>query len=697
MRENKKIKISAEGAELGLTGEAKDLLGKDPAIVAHLRGDADLSAFKSYLSDSLRLSGLVDIKLDADAKLSEIKTLNFGEGALSGEIISPAFSLERPYDSLRTGFDGCKILLLSQKQGLKASMCLDSVAFSKGSAMRARLREMLTKAEIFKLSSQGKMVSKISLESNNSGLYLRLGDQRMGTRDLNLTASLQKRVRGDRAPRSGRQLSTLPESDFADKDIKLKLGENVVKFLREWSPSAGITAKSGFYANPRLPLRNRIRGIDLKYNDDSFELNALKISSGTSDLAVSGKITGLRRTLLGRGFLRGDLSVDSDRLNLNEFLTALKVGKDSDYKAKSETDESFVTDTLANARFSVDSVMSVIVIPANLDARIALHARNLDYSDIAVSPLAAKINIANRCVQLSETKLSTNLGDVVLDAFYATRSKQDIQVGADLQLIDMSAAGIIHMLPTVDRMIPALKSFKGNLDCRVSLTSQLDTMMNVQIPTLDGLVRITGRKLEVKDAGELRKMTRLLLFKDKNIGRIDDLAVDAIIENSKVEIYPFILSVDRYKMALMGVQNLDKTMHYNISIIKNPILPIRFGINIKGSLDDFHFSIGRSKYHRGEVPVFKQEIDDIQYNIGDAIRSVFERGVENAFASTKQGYINLQKRKKELGYDSSLPKDFLSNYEYQQLEAKSFEEEMKEYNAQVEAEVEAVLAESAKK
>jgi hypothetical protein len=691
------MEISAEGANIGLVCKAQDLLGKDPSIAAHLKGDADLDAFRRFLSDSLRLSGLADIKLDAVTKLSEIKDFNFKEGAVKGEIIVPAFSLEKPYDSLRTDFNGCKILLSSQKQGFKADMGLDSVSFSKGSAMRARVREMLTQAEITQVSLKGKTLSKVSLESNNSRVYFRIGDQRMGTRDLNLTASLQKRVRGNRGPRPRRGRPVLTESDFVGKDIKVDLGQDVVNFLREWSPSAGIMAKSGFYANPRLPLRNRIKGIDLQYNDDSFDLNTLEITSGTSDLSVSGKITGLRRTLLGRGFLRGDLKVDSKRLNLNELLSALEVGKDNDYKAKSETDESFVTDTLANAQFRVDSTMSVIVIPANLDAKIALHADNLDYSDIAVSPFDAQINVAKRCVQITDTKLSTNLGDVVLDAFYATRSKKDIQIGADLQLMDMSAAGIIHMLPTVDRMIPALKSFKGNLGCRVSFTSQLDTMMNVQIPTLDGLVRITGKELEIKDAGELRKITRLLMFKNKNIGRIDDLAMDAVIENSQVEIYPFILGVDRYKVALMGVQNLDRTMHYNISIIKTPVLPMRFGINIQGSLDDFRFSIGRSKYHRGEVPVFKQEIDDIQYNIGDAIRNVFERGVENALASTRQSYMNLQKRKRELGYDSNLPKDFLSNHEYQQLEAKAFEEEMKEYNAKVEAEVEAILSESAKK
>jgi hypothetical protein len=255
----------------------------------------------------------------------------------------------------------------------------------------------------------------------------------------------------------------------------------------------------------------------------------------------------------------------------------------------------------------------------------------------------------------------------------------------------MSAEGIIQMLPMVDDLMPALRSFKGNLGCRVSVTGQLDTMMNVIMPTVDGLIRITGRDLEVTDAGELRKITRLLLFKNKNIGRIEDLNVDAIIENNQMEIYPFVVGVDRYRIALMGVQGLDRKMRYNASIIKAPLLPIKFGVNIFGDLDNMKFSIGRSKYRNGKVPVFTEELDDIQINIGHAIRDIFDTGVEKAVQATMSGYENLNRRKKELGYTNQLPKDFLSNFEFQQIEAEVFQEEMKGYNASVDAEVDAAL------
>ncbi|MBQ3710798.1 MAG: hypothetical protein II891_00170 [Bacteroidales bacterium] len=711
-----RFEASTDGLDLSLSGRGSDLLGADPGVAAHLAGNADLTSLSRFLSDSLALGGLLDVLVDADVHLSEIKAMQFRSGKLSGKITSPKLTASMPYDTLSARLEQTKVLLSSARGGLQANILFDTVAFRKGDAMRARIAGMTNRAEISQVSSHGRRVPRVSFKSDNARVYFRTGDNRMGVRELQISAALQQRVKGSGARRKhfldslqriypgiprdslfrhDRRMNPRPlpsylsDRDFAKKDIRVDLGPEVVDFLREWAPSAGITASRAFIATPRLPLRNTASEVDIKYDDDAFNINSLKVKSGRSDLAVSGSLKGIRRTLLGRGFLKGDFDIKSTRLNLNEMLTAMQVGKDSTLVDDGDEEgSSFVIDSLAVA--DVKPEMSVFVIPANIDATVRLHAKRVNYSDLWILPLDATLNVGKRCAQLLGTKLQTNLGVVKLDAFYATRTKEDIQLGADLQLIDMSAEGIIHMLPMVDDLMPALKSFQGKLGCRVSVTGQLDTMMNVIMPSLDGLIRITGNDLEITDVGELRKVTRFL-FKDPNIGHIDDLAVDAIVENNQLEIYPFLLGVDRYQLALMGVQGLDGKMRYNASIIKAPLLPIKFGVNVFGKTDDMHFSIGRSKYRNGKVPVFTEELDDIQINIGDAIRRIFETGVDKAVKATGDGYAALEKRKKELGYNNRLPDGFLSNFEYQQLEAVSYEEDMKGYNAAVDAEVDAAL------
>ena len=711
-----RFEASTDGLDVKLSGSGSDLIGADPGVAAHLAGKADLGSLGRFLNDSLSVAGLLDVLLDADVRLSEIKNLQFRKGTLSGRISSPSLSAGMPYDTLSARLAGTDIRLSSRQDGIKADVLMDTVAFRKGTELSARIGGMNNRAVLSRVVSHGKSVPRVAFESENAKVFFRTGIDRMAVKELKVSAALQQRARRSGARRrhfldslqrvypgiprdslfrhamrmNPRPLpSYLSDRDFAKKDIRLDLGPEVVDFLKVWAPSAGISARFGTFSTPRMPLRNAVRKLDIRYDDDTFNVNSMQVKSGTSDLSVTGSLRGLRRTLLGRGFLRGDLDIYSRRLNLNELLSAIEMGTDK-ASVSDDEDESFVVDSL-NANASAPDSMSVIVIPANIDATVKLHADNVIYSDVSVQPLDARIKVAKRCLQLTDTKLHTNLGDISLDAFYATRTKQDIQLGADLQLKDMSAEGIIHTLPMVDNLMPALKSFQGKLGCRVSVTGQLDTMMNVIMPSVDGLIRITGRDLEVTDAGELRKITRLLLFKDKNIGHIDDLNLDAIVENNQLEIYPFILGVDRYQLGLMGVQNLDGKMRYNASILKAPLLPIKFGINISGKPDDMRFSIGRSKYRNGKVPVFTEELDDIQINIGSAIRSIFETGVEKAVNSTYDSYERLNKRKKALGYTNQLPRDFLSNSEYQQLQAEVFEEEMKDYNASVDAEVDAAL------
>ena len=168
----------------------------------------------------------------------------------------------------------------------------------------------------------------------------------------------------------------------------------------------------------------------------------------------------------------------------------------------------------------------------------------------------------------------------------------------------------------------------------LSVMSSLDSNMNVIMPTVEGIMRIGGKNLNISDAGNLRKITRLLLFKDKNIGHINDMSVDAVVHDCKLEVFPFELAVDRYKVVLRGSQGLDKEMNYHMSIIKSPFL-IPFGINIYGYTDNWRFLIGLPKYREGKVPAYTKQLDTVQINILQSIKDVFNKGIDNARKASK--------------------------------------------------------------
>jgi hypothetical protein len=289
----------------------------------------------------------------------------------------------------------------------------------------------------------------------------------------------------------------------------------------------------------------------------------------------------------------------------------------------------------------------------------------------------------DQTAQLLGTHVISDIGRIAMDAYYSTRSKQDIAAGVNVRLADMKAHDIIQLLPRVDSLMPVLKSFEGRLDCDLSATTQLDTNMNVVIPSLDGLLRISGHDLEVKDAGDLRRITRLLLFRNKNIGHIDDLSVDAVVHDSKLEVFPFELGVDRYRLALQGLQGFDRSMYYHISILRSPFL-LRFGINLFGSLDNWKFQLGRARYREGRVPAYTQQLDSVQINIARGIRDVFDSGVRRV-----QAFNDMQSV-------VTVDDEPLSLEEQLQVDDLELAAEMEDLDALLEAEVNAALEAAAK-
>ena len=262
-----------------------------------------------------------------------------------------------------------------------------------------------------------------------------------------------------------------------------------------------------------------------------------------------------------------------------------------------------------------------------------------------------------------------------------------------MHLIEMPAYDIIHMLPTVDAMMPALKSFKGNLGCDLSVTTQVDTNMNVITPTMNGLVRIAGEDLFIENAGSLRKITRLLMFDNKNIGQIENLYVDAVVGNNRVEVYPFILGVDKYKIALAGTQGFNGSMNYNISVLES-FLPFRFGINIYGDLDKWRFSLGRNRYRGGHVPSFTADLDTMQVNLLDVIRHVYDRGVQNAMGQMALENKRLEKAKMLSSYAGGVDEGLLSKEEFMQVDSLMFAAQMAEENEEEEASLDAAVDEA---
>lgn len=286
------------------------------------------------------------------------------------------------------------------------------------------------------------------------------------------------------------------------------------------------------------------------------------------------------------------------------------------------------------------------------------------------------------------------MGDIRMEGFYATRSKEDLKAGFSLNFKDITAEKVIDLMPAIDTIMPLLKSFGGLLNCELAATTQLDTNMNIMMPTISGIMRISGENLTIKNNDMFKKAARLLLFKNKKEGHIEKMTVEGMINDSKLEVFPFILEMDRYMLGLSGIQNMDMSYRYHASLIKSPFL-IKLGMDVYGpDFDNMKFKIGKAKYKSRNVPVFTSVIDDTKINLVESIRNIFEKGVDAAINESRKHDL-IEEHKRKIGYVQAVDQEMeeLSSDEQQQLEAEAAQAETEQAEA---VQTEAVQTETEK-
>ena len=472
------------------------------------------------------------------------------------------------------------------------------------------------------------------------------------------------------ADRRGRNRAA---DDFTNEDMNFKVDRSLGNLIRQWNISGEIKAERSRITTPYFPLRTRLENINFNFTTDKIEFDNTRIIAGQSQFSLTGKASGLKNAMLRNAPVTISGNIDSDTLNFNELLLAANKGMEfmdageslKDSLAKI-TDEEKLQEAISSG--TSDSLSSsLIIVPGNINAALNLDVKYGIYSKLELKRVSGKMTIKERCLQIDGFEAVTSAGNMNLSAFYATRSKEDLSTGFDIELKDMAIEKLVEVMPAVDSILPMLKSFEGLVNCQLTATSKIDTAMNLQLPSLRGVARITGENLVLMDGETFSTIAKKLKFKNRDKNYIDRISVELLLNDNKIEVFPFIAEMDRYKFAISGTQNLDMSFNYSISILHSPI-PFRVGVNIFGNIDDFDFKIGKAQYKSDKLPVFSTVIDSTRINLREQIANIYRIGVDAALKNA--GNIEeLQRKKKEHDATYTQKLDTLSTAEITQYEA----------------------------
>lgn len=421
--------------------------------------------------------------------------------------------------------------------------------------------------------------------------------------------------------------------------IDWQLSQTFSRYLNDWYLGGELSTRRASLRTPYFPLRNRLNHVHLAFSNDSIVVDSVRYRGGRSDLAVNGIVSNIRRSLTGKGHspLKINFSIFSDTLDVNELAAAtfagaayaekLRRGEIARERFDNEADDDIDRDlqTLVND----NDTLAPLLIPSNIDANILVQARNIFYSDLHLHDFNGDILVYDGAANLSDLSAYSAAGDVHLSALYSAPRASDIKCGLGLKLDSFNIERFLNLVPAIDSLMPLMRDFAGTISADIAATVDIDSTMNLELPTLDAAVRLSGKDLAFIDPETYRTIGKWLRFRDKADNRIKSMSVQLLVHNNVLQIYPFKFDIDRYTLGVAGYNDLDMNFDYHISVLKSP-LPFKFGVTIKGNPDKYKIRLGGAKFKSEMEARSVDLVDTVRVNLIDQIQGVFRRGVSRS-------------------------------------------------------------------
>jgi hypothetical protein len=390
------------------------------------------------------------------------------------------------------------------------------------------------------------------------------------------------------------KMGSLLSSNIGKTDIygEIQIDTTKKDLFLKYSPILTVTMNNASVDNIGLPIL--MPKLDFDFNLGKFVINNSSLNIGKSDINLTGKIENLGEWLNDSGLLTGKFDFVSNHTDMNELMSLFS----GFGNYTSETD-------VSNTQNKDSVYANPFMVPLGVDFTLNTNIDEMEFNNHLFNDLGGDITIKDGTLVLQELGFSSNAAKMQLTAIYKTPKPEDIYMGLDFHLLDIEIAELISLIPSVDTIVPMLKSFDGKAQFHLAAETELDQYYSLRMPTLIGAAAIEGKDLVILDNDVFNGIKRKLLMSKHAENKIDSLSVELQVLRNKVDLYPFLVHMDRYSAVIGGRHNINKDLdcRYHISLTECP-LPIRLGVTISGPINGItekplkHIRLARCEYKK---------------------------------------------------------------------------------------------------
>ena len=281
----------------------------------------------------------------------------------------------------------------------------------------------------------------------------------------------------------------------------------------------------------------------------AMSLNQLDVQIGENDIHAQGALSNYLSYILRNETLKGNLVLQSNKLNLNDFITDTASG---------ENEIAENVDTTA---------MTVFEVPENLNLSLKANFKEVIFQKIDIKNLTGNITVSDGTARMNPLNLDAFGGNVSASGSYSTKqNKKNPQVDFSLDIKKASFEETFKQLDMIQQIVPIFAKTGGNYSVNVDLKTPLDETMSPVLNEIWAKGVLSSNDIHIQNIEVFNQLATLLKNdKLKNI-EAKDIRIPFTIENGLLKTSPFDIKLGNINMNLSGTTGLDQSINYNAKI-----------------------------------------------------------------------------------------------------------------------------------
>lgn len=641
----KRFCVKGGGMDVDIAGDVDDLI-EAPVVKAKIKALVNFADLTQIfpLADGITCAGDMDMSLQTHILVSDVMEANYGKMRVGGWLRMKDVDIFIPKDSIVLNMKNAGIVFSTNRKNektLQKTDLLNGIVGYSGLDVNVKGKVRLRMDTTYLTLRTSPLRDTTAVASMSSTLHL--GKMVFIVRDTLLVGLKSAHVRAGLSPSKRDKKTPKINADAVIDSLRLRAMGNrlslaeanvqveAVRSRRDkniWLPEGDIDFR-GFRAyTPYFPLRMRMPGTKIRFNRNEIQLDSAVLQLGRSNVKLTGSVSNLIRSFFKKEDLKAELIVTSKMIDCNQMMRALDAGTAYMAKVKAgfrdtiggEEDDTEEVPVLNDSIVYIGN-NSLFIVPKGIDFTFQTDIEKILFGKLQMDSVHGEVTMRNQCIQLEDLQLRSSAANMSTSAVYKASDTIKAYTGFALQMHDIRIDSLVHLIPSLDTLFPMLRSFQGVVDFHIAADAWLDSTMMIDLPTLRAAAYLDGKNLVLMDGETFAEISKMLMFKNKNRNLIDSISVDLAVKDGTVNIYPFLVEIDRYKAAVGGEHNIDMTFKYHISILKSP-LPFRAGVDISGNLDKMKYKITKAKYKDLFIPSRRAQVDSTQLNLKSRIREL---------------------------------------------------------------------------